>query len=88
MALKTDFIIQTIGVDSPAIVRNAYCKVDSVTGDKNFVVADIGVYSADQASKVTAVRKTFVPTMDGKNFIAQAYEHMKTCDEFKNGEDC
>lgn len=88
MAIKTNFIIKIAGADTHATVSNAYCKVESVTGDKNFVVADIGVYSADQATKVTAMRKTFTPIMDGKNFIAQAYEHMKTCEEFKNGEDC
>ncbi len=88
MAIKTNFRINQTGVDSPASVSNAYCKVENVSGDKNFVVADIGVYSADQAVKVSAVRKTFKPSMDGGNFIAQAYAHMKLCEEFNNGEDC
>jgi hypothetical protein len=88
MAIKTNFTIKQAGVDSPAVVSNAYCKVESVSGDKNFVVADIGIYSADQSEKVSAMRSTFKPEMNGSNFIAQAYVHMKSLDEFKNGEDC
>jgi hypothetical protein len=88
MAIKTHFTIKQAGVDSPAVINNAYCRVESVNGDKNFVVADIGVYSADQSSKVSAMRATFKPDMAGGNFIAQAYVHMKSMDEFKNGEDC
>jgi hypothetical protein len=88
MAIKKDFVFKTAGVDYPSLVKNAYCKVESVFGDKNFVVADIGIYSADQFVKVSAVRKTFKPSMDGGNFIAQAYAHMKLCEEFNNGEDC
>lgn len=88
MAIKTNFTIKHTGADSPALVNNAYCKVEGVSGDKNFVVADIGIYSADQSVKVSALRSTFKPDMTGGNFIAQAYAHIKSLNEFKNGEDC
>ena len=30
----------------------------------------------------------FVPNLEGQNFIAQAYEHLKTLPEFAGAEDC
>ena len=31
---------------------------------------------------------TFAPKLDGENFIKQAYEHLKTLEEFKDAIDC
>jgi hypothetical protein len=30
----------------------------------------------------------FFPSLEGNNFIAQAYEHLKTLPEFEGAEDC
>jgi hypothetical protein len=66
-------------------VPDAYIKVASVAGDKNSVVAHVIIVSGDYLSHRN---ESFVPNLDGPNFIKQAYEHLKTLPEFANATDC
>jgi len=65
---------------------NAYIKVISVIGDKNVVSAEVGYF--DSETRLFTKKFSFTPSMDSGNFIAQAYMHLKTLDEFTNAVDC
>jgi hypothetical protein len=68
------------------IFSNCYIKVCKVDGDKNKVQALVISTLSEQSN----INKTyeFSPDMNGKNFIAQAYEHLKTLPEFAGAVDC
>ena len=69
-------------------INGCYIKVRAISGDKNSVTASVS-FSANQSAETFAMGEvTFTPSMDGKNFIAQAYEHMKTLPEFAGAIDC
>jgi len=65
-----------------------YIKVESVTGDKASIKA--AVTFKDEATGEHLMRKdyNFAPSMDGGNFIAQAYLHLKSLPEFAGAADC
>lgn len=65
-----------------------YIKVESVAGDKANVKTSVTF--KDEATGEYLMRKdyNFAPSMDGGNFIAQAYTHLKTLPEFAGAVDC
>jgi hypothetical protein len=67
------------------VVAECYIKVMSVTGFKDSASAQVS-FASDKANGLKTY--SFVPDMDGNNFIAQAYEHLKTLPEFVNAIDC
>lgn len=67
------------------IEKSCYIKVESVNSTKTNASAVVS-YTSD-IGKMQQVFK-FQVTLDGKNFIAQAYEHLKTLPEFVGAEDC
>jgi hypothetical protein len=67
------------------VVVDAYIKVVEVTSTKENTSAKV-VFS-DSKLKLEK-HYLFTPDMDGKNFIAQAYEHLKTLPEFAGAADC
>lgn len=82
MALKQDF--EHNGVK----VAGGYLKVANVTGDKNRV-AFVLSYSVDAKNDALKTNQfSFVPNMEGGNFIKQAYENLKTLNGFETAIDC
>jgi hypothetical protein len=69
-------------------LRNAYIKVDRVSGNKTQVEIKYVVYSKNNGEVVEEKFAYFSPNMDGGNFIKQAYEHLKTLPEFAGATDC
>lgn len=64
-----------------------YCKVENLNGSKeemNFNVSFTGESTGASGSK----NYGFVPDLSGDNFIAQAYNYLKTLDEFSGATDC
>lgn len=88
MALKKTLdLINNFGTTSA--LPDCYIAVIGVTGDKQKVVADLGIYSSSQRDRLYKQQQIeFVPDMAGGNFIAQAYEAAKTLSEFSGAEDC
>jgi hypothetical protein len=89
MALKKSiFKVSTaISFDRPEVnSMDAYIKVDTVQGTKSNVVAQVD-YLVD-GQLVQKQTYSFVPSMDGGNFIAQAYNHLKTLPQFAGATDC
>lgn len=90
MALAKNIEFTPVGFNKPAVLQNAYIKVDSITGNKQLMSATIGIYNKTE-SEMTVAKITscvFVPKLEGQNFIAQAYEHLKTLPEFVGATDC
>jgi hypothetical protein len=84
MALKKHHEVNFHGKN--VLFENCYFKVCQVAGTKQGVVASVDGLHSD--SVVSHKEYVFTPSMDGKNFIAQAYEHLKTLPEFSGATDC
>lgn len=66
-------------------LRDVYIKVSNVNGSKEEAICHIEFTSSTFS---WAKQYQFQPSMDGANFIKQAYEHLKTLPEFQNAIDC
>jgi hypothetical protein len=64
----------------------AYIKVDTVQGTKNNILVQVDYLIDGQF--IDKQTFAFVPSMDGGNFIKQAYAHLKTLPEFAGATDC
>jgi len=66
-----------------------YCKVTQLRGGKDAMVASLSMMHMASGGPVVDCRPvTFVPDLDGPNFIAQAYAHAKSLPEFAGAIDC
>jgi len=65
-----------------------YIKVQSISGNKITVSATVTF--SYQESKEQLMQKDYIfsANLNGGNFIAQAYEHLKTLPEFAGATDC
>jgi hypothetical protein len=66
---------------------SAYVKVNSVSGNKSQIIADV-CFTGD---KVQFVKHYSIPVSvesGASNFIEQVYKHLKTLPEFAGAEDC
>ena len=66
---------------------NAYHKVTHISGNKGMMQIVVTTYTQADGFKIKETSSGFEPDLDGNNFIAQAYEHVKTLTEFENGSD-
>ena len=82
MALKKT--ITHAGVE----IANCYIRVRHVAGDKNLVTAEVAYQSASESPAFHAFAVGFNPSLSGGNFIAQAYDHLKTLPQFVDAADC
>ena len=99
MALKKSISVTGMGFvsDSGIVVETGettastpplYIKVENVSGDKTNVRAF--VVFIDEIKNQQIIRKdySFIPNMQGDNFIRQAYQHLKALPEFAGAVDC
>ena len=83
MTLKNNF-------NEESVIRNAYIQIYEMSGGKlNLNVK----YFIKQENKINVVDKrrfVFTPSVEtnSANFIAQAYDHLKTLPEFAGSVDC
>lgn len=90
MALKKTFT-QTQAPFSGALeIVDAYWRVEQVTATKNEAqcAVTINLKDGDTLTQVENKRYSFAPNLEGKNFIAQAYDYLKTLPEFAGAQDC
>ena len=72
------------GVVDANLSDTVYIKVTNVNATKENAVA----YVSFTSNKITGKRRyNFQVNLDGNNFIAQAYEHLKTLSEFAGSTD-
>ena len=87
MALKKSISLKTNFGDT-VVFPSAYIKVNNIIGDKNEMRAD--VMFLKEAGEMIVDNKSyfFSPNLNESNFIAQAYNHLKTLPEFAGATDC
>lgn len=87
--VKSTQVIQGTGVATVSVnvetLKDVYIKVEEFSGDKNNIQVTL-LFSTDRM--YWREIKSFQPTMDGGNFISQAYEYLKALEEFKDSIDC
>ena len=88
MALKKDFIKTEQNLAGSLSAKDAYWKVVKVSGNKLRCDVVVDVRKENNGSFIESQSFSFTPSMDGLNFIAQAYEHLKTLPEFAGATDC
>lgn len=92
MALEIDFKYTPMGFSSPAILRSAYVRIDSINGTKNKLSLTVSFYNKANDSMIVAHQNLyeFHPNVnsDSQNFIKQGYDHLKTLPEFAGATDC
>jgi hypothetical protein len=67
---------------------NAYIKIFRISGSKSLINASIETLSEKNGKQLEKTVHSFRPTLDGSNFIAQAYEQIKQLPEFADATDC
>jgi hypothetical protein len=86
-ACQTKAIFDGVEIEAQltTISDNFYIKVETISGSK----ANVNCVVSFKGEKIELIKRfEFEPTMDGGNFIAQAYEHLKTLPEFTGAIDC
>ena len=85
MALAKEVIANAFGreISFPA----AYIKVERVHGDKNYITAEVGTFSAKDGERISSEMVAFTHDATGENVIKQAYLHLKTLPEFAGATD-
>lgn len=69
--------------------HSAYIKVTSISGDKNSLSITVTAYDEKDGEEIHTGSYKFTPILESKlNFIAQAYEYLKTWPEFADATDC
>jgi hypothetical protein len=86
MALKQNHSIQFHNKN--VVFENCYFKVSQVSATKEKAVATVHAMTESGGSVIDRKDYTFICSLNGENFIAQAYNHLKTLDEFSSAVDC
>ena len=84
MALSKNYTVQYHGKD--VVFENCYIKVIEISATKDAAIATVHFLNTDDV--VDRKQYDFVPELYGPNFIAQAYNHLKTLPEFAGATDC
>lgn len=85
MALQKSIQFKTAYGD--IMVNDVYIKVMNVVASKQDGVANLRYSKSKDGNVLKESRVDFPVELDGKNFIAQAYEHIKTLPEFSQAID-
>jgi maleate cis-trans isomerase len=86
-ACQTKAIFDGVELDAQltTISDDFYIKVETISGSK----ASVNCVVSFKGAKVNLIKRyDFEPKMNDKNFITQAYEHLKTLPEFTGAIDC
>ena len=89
MALKQTFQTED-NFGHPVTLTDTYCRVSRIVGDKALMHFNIEVLNAEKNRVFMEKPYSFTPSVaeDAANFIAQAYEHLKTLDEYAGAVNC
>ena len=87
MALKQNITLKNNFGDDVTFA-DSYIKIEKVAGNKEQIGINVSFYKKQNEQIVDNKNYLFTPSLDGKNFIAQAYDHLKTLPEFAGAIDC
>jgi hypothetical protein len=88
MAITNDYILKVFNKD--IIFAKSYIRIDNFYGNKQLITLSVGVYDNASTDKFEIIKMgvSFVPDLEGFNFIAQGYDYLKTLPEFAKAIDC
>jgi hypothetical protein len=87
MAIKKDMTLtDNFGIN--VTIKDAYTRVATIEGSKIAMVAVVETWKADMSHGIMVERVAFEPSLEGKNFISQAYDHLKTLPVYAGSVDC
>lgn len=85
MSLLVDIKKQENWFEGALVANKIKTKVDSIYGNKNNICFTVIMYKSDIA--IDSKGYNFIPKLEGDNFFKQAYEYLKTLEEFKDAID-
>jgi len=74
--------------DDVSVFPNSYIKVKRIIGGKQNMTAEVGFFREAEGQELKSENYAFSPNLSGANFIAQAYNHLKSLPEFAGAIDC
>lgn len=77
MAIKKNITLKD-NFNENVYFADAYIKVENISGDKSRISYTYGIYKTAGGDLLKRFTKSFVPDMDGGNFIKQAYMELKS----------
>lgn len=87
MALQHNIEFTKEGFTGTLSAENVYSKVSSLSGDKSSIFFVLQTFAEKDGVQLRENSYSFSPNLNGNNFIAQAYEHLKTLPEFSGATD-
>jgi hypothetical protein len=87
MALKKTFTLIT-NFGTEVTFPDCYIKVTVVESTKERSKFTYGIFKSANEGLLEIKNLVFSHKLEGKNFIAQAYDHLKTLPEFAGATDC
>jgi hypothetical protein len=88
MALQKTWKKTHKGFLGELVLPNAYCKIYEISGSKEKINFSVGISTQKDGDQLETGFYSFTPILDGQNFIAQAYDYLKTLPEFVGATDC
>ena len=91
MALKQTLTVKdNFGIEVQ--LEDCYVRVVSLHGTKTNMMANVDIFKKPEGEFPNVLlmneKHEFEPRLDGPNFIAQAYGHLKTLPEYQGAVDC
>lgn len=88
-------LLVSVQLDSGMTISNSYAKIGSFSGDKNLLSIELQFFldkekaDSNNYSPMTVKVYSFTPSVadDSNNWLKQAYEYLKTLDEYQNAID-
>jgi hypothetical protein len=87
MALSKSITLKSNFCDD-VVFNNAYIRVVSIAGDKHQLNVEAHYYKTKDGMFLHKTQSAFTPSLSANNFIAQAYDHLKSLPEFSGSIDC
>jgi hypothetical protein len=87
MALKKNITLKNNFGDDVTFV-DSYIKIEKLAGGKEQLGINVSFYKKQNEQIVDSKNYLFTPSLEGKNFISQAYDHLRTLPEFAGATDC
>ena len=70
------------------MVDSAYARVEHISSNKNILGIQVKFYTSIENEAIETISYQTDLKIDDSNYFVQAYEYLKTLEEFKDSEDC
>lgn len=70
------------------VVESAYARVEYISSNKNTLGMQVRFYTNIENEDIETISYQTALKIDENNYFKQAYDYLKTLEEFKDSEDC